>query len=240
MNWAIYLTTVGLIVAAAGFLHQLLMKKKDATIETLTEKNKWLEKQLESAEKNSTDILTDRLAKRISAFQIELERLSKDYEANESLIKEKEEEIRQNKELMQDIVKEMANRAGEFRDFKSHYLCPHCESPLKTLKDIEEDEWTGSLREYDCGYSEIDGATHVMCPCDPEYPDLNQVQLKTRYNQVFDNWSCSYSEATLKTWRLPHIVVSGKTEKEAKYRMELTHEDRKEICPDPPIKQTYF
>lgn len=47
MNWAIYLTTVGVVIAAAGFLHQLLVKKKEATIETLTEKNKWLERQLD-------------------------------------------------------------------------------------------------------------------------------------------------------------------------------------------------
>lgn len=240
MNWTIYLATIGLILTAGGILHKQLLKKKDATIETLNGEKGWLEKKLEAAEKNSTDILTERLDKRNKTYEAELIKLSKDYEANKSLIKEKEEEIRQNKELMQEIAKEIGNKAGEFRDFKSNYVCPHCESPLKTLKDIEEDEWTGSFREYDCGYAEIDGAIHIMCPCDPQYPDFNQVQLKMRFNEVFNHWSCSYSAASHKTWRLPHIVVTGKTEKEARYRMMLTHEGRKEACPDPPIKPPEF
>lgn len=240
MNWTYLIGGAAVTLTLLGLLHQLLVNRKNATIETLTEKNKWLEKQLESAEKNSADILTERLDKRIARYQSELESLSKDYEANESLIKAKEEEVRQMKELMAEVVKEIANKAGEFRDFKSNYVCPYCESGLTTLKDIEEEDWTGSLREYDCGYSEIDGATHLMCPCDPEYPKFSQLQLQTHYSEYRKEWTCSYAEITLKTWGLPQTVVTGKSEKEAKYRMELMHEGKKERCPEPPLETPVF
>lgn len=230
MNWAIYLTTIGAILAGAGFLHQLLIKRKEATIETLTEKNKWLEKQLEAAEKNSSDVLTERLGKRIQVFQTELERLSKDHDANESLIKSKEEEIRQMKELMADVAIEIGRQAGEFRDFRSNYVCPTCGTKLITLKTVEEIDYSGRLREYACGYSEVDGATITMCPCDFNYPTYEQMEVQTKYNSTRNEWSAFFSSSAVNTYKLRQIVISGKTKEEAESNMRLIYDHEQEKC----------
>src|SRR5689334_20077094 len=118
MNWAIYLTTIGAVLAGAGFLHQLLIKRKEATIETLTEKNKWLQEQLSEAKQHSPDVLVERLSKRVSIQETEIERLSKDYQGNETLIKAKEEELEKTKELQAELEREIERHLKEYSELE--------------------------------------------------------------------------------------------------------------------------
>jgi len=240
MNWQIYLTTIGAILAGAGFLHQLLIKKKEATLETLTEKNKWLEKQLEIAENNSSDVLTERLSNRILVFETELKRLSKDYEANEGLIKEKEAEIQRMRDLMAEVAVEIGRQAGEFADFKSNYMCSTCDARLTTLKDVEEDDYEGTLKEYACGFSEIDGDTVTLCPCDSHYPTFEQLKVETKQNTFRNEWIAYYSPLASRIHRVRQFLVSGPTKEEAEANLRRSYERDREHCKsvpkEPPIE----
>ena len=229
MNWAIYLTTIGLIVTAAGFLHQLLVNKKTATIETLTEKNKWLSEQLELAKANSGDILIERLHKRGEHLKVELTELSKDYETHKVLIAEKEKELEETREMWAEVGKELGRMASDYQELKSKVdLCPYCEAKLVELKDVEEDDWTSSHRKYECGFTRLDSDTVFLCPLDPAYPKFDQLKLITENDEKRKRWSCRLAPISRNVWRLPDSVTYGTTEREAKYVMQLQHEGRLE------------
>jgi hypothetical protein len=228
MNWAYYLTTIGVIIAAAGFLHQLLVKRKEATIETLTEKNKWLEDRLEQSQSNSPDALVEKLARRISIQEAELERLSKDHIANESLIRAKEEELEKTKELQSELENEIGRHLKEYSELESKLdLCPYCGSQIEELTYIEDESNSGTLRAYLCGYSEIDGYLRYFCPTDPDYPQLDEFDFRTK--ESGSGWTCYTKGKTLKAIKVPTYIFTGTTEEEARSNAIAAYRRRKPI-----------
>lgn len=215
MNWAIYLTTVGLIIAVAGFLHQLLIKKKDATIETLTENNRWLERQLAAAKENSPDVLAERLSKRVTLLQAEIERLSEDQNKNELLIKHKEEELASTKTEIAELQVQIAKAEGvldELEYLKEQFACPYCGAELTTLggDDVE-------VRAYACGYTT--GYHDSPCPHDPDLPKFEEYELETKYDEKRKLWFCYPKEKTKNAHKLSLDNRFGKTEEEAMHRV---------------------
>jgi hypothetical protein len=214
MNWPIYLTTIGAILAGAGFLHQLLLKRKEATIETLTEKNKWLQEQLNEAKQHSPDALVERLSKRVSIQEAEIERLSKDYQ-NEVLIKAKEEELEKTRELQAELEREIERHLKEYSELEDKVdVCPSCQSELTELTYIDAEEDSGQLRSYACGYSEIDGYPRYLCPSDPDYPDITDFEFIIKHSAI--GWTCVTRGKTKEARRLPNVIIGGKTEEEAR------------------------
>ena len=59
MNWLYIIGGAGAFLTLLGLLYNIFIGKKNATIETLSEKNKWLAEQLELAKANSGDILVE-------------------------------------------------------------------------------------------------------------------------------------------------------------------------------------
>jgi chromosome segregation ATPase len=227
MNWAIYLTTIGAILAGAGFLHQLLAKRKEATIETLTEKNKWLQDQLDQAKNASPDSLVDKLAKRVAIQEGELERLSKDYEANESLIKTKEEELRKTKELQTELENEIERHLREYSELESKLdVCPYCQAELIELTYLEAERDSGTLRSYECGYSEIDGHLKSYCPSDPDFPSIEEFKFWLQKHVLYDEWFCTLQPITKEAQKLRTKRVSGRTEEEAQRNMVAAYNER--------------
>lgn len=227
MNWAIYLTTIGLILAAAGFLHQLLIKKKEATIETLTEKNRWLQDQLDQAKNVSPDSLVEKLAKRISIQETELQRLSKDYEANEGVIKAKEDELRKTKELQVELQNEIERVLKEYSELEERLdVCPYCQSELRELSYVDLSEEYGVLRRYQCDYSEIDGDVMDFCPHDPTYPEIGDFEIVTSQTKA-GSWATYLEGKTEWAQKLRMPAVLGETPEESKNNALAAFHERK-------------
>lgn len=201
MNWAIYLTTVGLVLTTAGVLHQLLIKKKDATIETLTEKNKWLQEQLDQANNNAPDILVERQKKRIEQYKEELEQLSKDYEANKVLIEEKVTELERAEELL-----------GELEYYKDQFACPICGAELTTLAGDDEE-----VRAYACGNTSSPNGVYP-CPYDPEFPKLEDYTLEI-LQIAAGKFFCKPIPKNKNAHKLTLQAQAGETEEETRRRI---------------------
>ena len=142
---SIFYTQVGTIFAFVGavfLLYRLLVSQKDAAIQTLKEKNDFLEAQLRTAKEKKPDVLVDALNERIFSFEKELCRLTSDNEANQAEITTKEAQIIEAKKVL------------------ALYSCPKCEAPLSIHKfELEPCEYNGRDTEiehehieYDCGY----------------------------------------------------------------------------------------
>jgi hypothetical protein len=220
MNWAYILSAIGLEIALLTLVYNL-------TASRFKTHNKWLREQLDLAKENSSDNLVKVFSERAKMLEEEVKRLALDRESNQAEIKEKEGEIEHNKKIaaqIKAVAEEVKSRYDELK--KKVDVCPYCEAALVELKDIHDEDWTGSHRKYDCGFTMLDGDTILLCPHDPMYPKFEQLKLKTEYDEERKRWTCRYSDTTMKTWRLPMTVTHGKTEREATYLMQICHEGR--------------
>jgi exonuclease VII large subunit len=227
MNWGLYLTSIGLVVAIAGFLLKHILDKKAAAIEALVLKNDFLEAQLKDAEKRSPDILLDQLTKRIRSYEEELIRLSKDRDANQSLIEAKEEEIRATKQLQKTLENEIEHHIKEYSRLEDKLnVCPYCEAELIELTYVEAERDSGTLKRYKCGYSEIDGYLRTYCPSDEEFPPMSEFKMWIRKHILYDEWACSLQPVTDRARKVITKEVWGRTEEEAQQNMFKAYDEK--------------
>ena|SRR6185436_2701945 len=207
MNWTYIVGGAAVTLTLLGLLHQLLVNRKNATIETLAEKNKWLQEQLDQAKNASSDALVEQLAKRISIQEAELQRLSKDYEANEGLIKTKEEELRKTKELLQGLEDEVEQQKQRYEElYFSLDLCPVCESNIIELTPVEDHKYAGTYRAYACGYADMQGEVYGLCPHDTNYPEFDEFELTIELDKHTSIW---IGRALPKTDRAKKVRLSN-------------------------------
>lgn len=228
MNWTyIIIAGSGVTVALLALIFQLrirhkdvIVRGKDATIETLTEKNKWLQEQLDLAKEDSPDVVAERLSKRVTLLEDEIERLSEDQDKNEALIKSKEAELDKAKEEVGDLKSQIETAyeiLGELEYFKEQFGCPYCGSELTTLAGDEEE-----YRSYSCGY--IDSASRSSpCPHDPDFPKLEDYELDTQFNERTNLWYCFPKAKKANAKKLELGPQWGHTEQEAKERVINSH-----------------
>jgi hypothetical protein len=217
-NQTIFYTQIGSIVAFISslfVLYRLLVQQKDATIEVLKEKNTWLQDRLETAKLNSPDVLADRLSKRISILSEELKQLSEDHDANQSVIQKKEAEFAATNTEVADL-KAQIERAqevlAEAEYFREQFGCPHCGAEVTFLggEDVE-------MRIFGCGY--INGEYSHPCPFDPNFPQLEDYELETKYDDKRGVWFCSPKPKTDMANELPLANHWAKTEEEARQKV---------------------
>lgn len=165
-NETIFITQLGSIIAfivALFVLYRVLVSQKDATIQLLKEKNKFLSERLDEAKNHTPDKLAKNLSERIHLLTDELERLSKDREKNKIEIKEKEEKLRETRNEM-DILKEQIEEAQEIA---AKFLCPFCKSRMVEHAYSNEDyhgmDIDHEVIVYECGYTIIDGKDEYPC-----------------------------------------------------------------------------
>ncbi len=155
-NETIFYTQVGNIIAFVGavfLLYRLLVSQKDAAIQTLKEKNEFLETQLRTVKDKQPDVLVAALTERISSFEKELCRLRTDNEANQAEIITKESQIAETKKVL------------------ALYTCPKCEAPMSIHTfELEPYEYNGRDTEiehehieYECGYALHNGKQVGKC-----------------------------------------------------------------------------
>jgi len=227
VNWAIYLTSIGIIIAIAGFFLKHIQDKNAAAREALVLRIDLLEAQLKDAERRSPDILLDQLTKRIHTYEEELVRLSKDRDKNEGLIKTKEEELRQTKELQTALENEIEQHLREYSQLEDKLdVCPTCQSALVELTYIDAEEDSGQLKRYECGYSEIDAYIKKYCPFEEDIPPISEFKMWTQKHILFEQWRC-YLEPTTEDARKVIIKeVWGGSEDEACENMKKAYKER--------------
>jgi flagellar motility protein MotE (MotC chaperone) len=165
-NEIIFITQLASIlsfIVALFVLYRLLVSQKDATIQLLKEKIDYLKEQLSSSQENTPDKVAKRLSDRIHIITDELERLSKDKETNEKVIKQKEidlKEVQEDLERLKEQLEEAQEIAGEF-------LCPFCSAPM-TMHEYHNQcdrgqDYDIEVIGYDCGYTIVDGKEASPC-----------------------------------------------------------------------------
>lgn len=138
-------------------------------VETLKEKNDWLETQLNERRNYSPDILAQRLSDRLKMQSEELERLHSDSEINQELIKQKERELRTTKQS----IAELQSQLMVARNFlqENGLACPICGSPLESVELVMEPiiyqgrdmDIEHEIARYSCGYEITEGQVIAEC-----------------------------------------------------------------------------
>jgi hypothetical protein len=207
-NNTIFYTQIASIIAfitSLFVLYRLLVEQKDATIQLLKEKTQWLQQQVDSLKESHPDTLLDNLEKRLRLTTEELVRLNQDKESNVLSIQKKEHEV-------QDLV-------SQIEDLKSRVdECPICQSPLVILGPGGEDEY----KAYECGYS-LGNYTNP-CPYNPDFPKLDDFELRTEQGRQQNTWFCFPEPKTKMARTLAVGMTTGKTEEEAKERAVKRYE----------------
>jgi transcription initiation factor IIE alpha subunit len=162
-NEAIFWTQVVSLVAFIStlfVLYRVLIKQKDATIETLREQREGLREELRSAKQSSPDVLLPLLQKRIDILSDELERLNEDREGNEVLIARREQELSEAREAM--------NRLRALENILGELFCPDCGAPLMHLDagsyPVGRYEADYEVRTFSCGRTVRDNEEEEPCP----------------------------------------------------------------------------
>lgn len=197
-NSVIFYTQVGsvlIFVLTVFTLYRLLVHQKDATIQLLKERNLWLQEQISTLKESQPDALLNNLETRLKLTNEELVRLNEDKEQNVVSIKAKE--------------KEVENLLFEIEDLKARIdECPHCGARLITLGGDEEE-----IRVYECGYSV--GFREHPCPYDPDFPTLDDYELRTKHYPDRKMWLCFPEPKTEMAEKLKLEIMKGRTEGES-------------------------
>jgi hypothetical protein len=174
------------VFGVLAFLHTLLIKRKEATIEAQEKELARLKLLLEEAKNNSPDILADRYVKKINRYENELKELMKESEADSAKITETLEAL-QAERIKVALLSEQMNTAievlSEYEYFKEQFSCPFCGAEVTTLASEDDSFYTA----YACGYSD---GSHLSSPCphDPEFPKLDEYEFT--FFERGDTWHC--------------------------------------------------
>ncbi len=163
----IFWTQIGTLCGYIGsvfVLYRLMVKQKEATIETLQKQCDFLNTKLSEAEKKDPDRLLEQLNRRKTILEDELQSLGEESTKKKQELESQIEELRSKAEDLESEVK-FVNEVLE------KYSCPHCNSPLSEKgygaeavehngREYEvEHEWAS----FECGYKETDGREIQSC-----------------------------------------------------------------------------
>jgi myosin heavy subunit len=202
----------GFILAILGLLHQLIIKKKDATIEGQDKEIARLQRLLTEAKESSPDILAERYKKKLDRQEAEMTELLTERETDNALIKKKETQMTITREEIANLQKQMEEAQRlleEYEYFKDQFSCEHCGAELIRMADYDE----MSDIAFACGNS-----FSSPCPYDPEFPTLDEYELTMRTNR--GTWYCQANPRTKNARKLRLQSTWGDTEEQAKQRME--------------------
>jgi flagellar motility protein MotE (MotC chaperone) len=165
-NEIIFITQIASIISfiiVLFVLYRVLVSQKDATIQLLKEKNEYLKEQLTNAQEGTPDKIAKKLSDRIHIITEELERLSKDKETNEELIKRKEQDLKN----AQEDLERLKDQLEEAQEIASEFLCPFCKERM-AFHEFHPQHSRGQDYEievigFDCGYTTIDGREDHPC-----------------------------------------------------------------------------
>lgn len=157
-------TIIGFIILVF-VLYRLLVSQKDATIESLREKNDFLSTRLEEAQNQNPDVLVQTISTRVKVLTEELERLSSDKAKNESLIKAKEFELtKKTNEL-----RKYSSKLERAQEIMSEFFCRYCNAPM-LIRDYASECVEHEGRELDIDHE------HIVFECGLTITDGEEVK----------------------------------------------------------------
>ena len=166
INEVIFYTQIGSITAYIGALfgiYKILVKQKDATIENLKTNNEFLREQNQILKESSSDILLERLKKRLELSSEELKNLSTQDNEKQILLTEKEEKLKN----ALNAVEEYDIGLKRIKELLKEYLCPYCNAPQIRKEYHEEYYRDESIEheyiEYECGLRMEDNKIVNVC-----------------------------------------------------------------------------
>jgi hypothetical protein len=131
-------------------------------------------------------------------------------------------------EAINELRGELERVKGQLQEFQ----CPHCGSDLVESQhvplDPEERDWD-MLRSFECGFVEIGGVTRRPCPHDPNFPTLDDYDIRCREEPsqpAFYRWACEAFPKTDMARLLNLPTGYGKTEEEARRELVEQYEQR--------------
>ena len=220
MNWAYIIGGASLTVGVLALLFKLVLDRKDATIQNLNTNVGWLQQRLKDAEDNSPDATAERLLKKITVLEKDIEILSEDQAKNEQTIIEKIDELTTTNEELQ-TLKEQIERANQLLEeatyYKEQFGCPICGAELTTLAGEEEE-----VRAYACGNSSSPNGEYP-CPYDPEFPKLEDYELQIK-SLTSNRFMCSPKPKNRNACKLTLQPQVGDSEEEAKQKIRSNFE----------------
>ena len=156
-------TQIGALVGFVGIvfvLYRLLIKQKDATIESLKERIGYQEAK---AKTDSPDVLIEGLSKRIKILSEELERLSGEQAPDSEKIKHKEHELEETKDAYERLQQFALHATG----MSVSYFCPRCEEPTLQSIDCRINFFPKATElfqvAYSCGYVTLNKTIQSEC-----------------------------------------------------------------------------
>jgi hypothetical protein len=111
-------------------------------------------------------------------------------------------------------VEELEERLEVTAEELGQYKCSYCGAPLISSGSITLDEHNdGYYQSFECGHYSIDGYSDQLCPLDPQFPQLNDFELRTQ--QQGSVWICTPIAKTRYAARVDLHTGRGRTEEEA-------------------------
>jgi TIR domain len=96
-----------------------------------------------------------------------------------------------------DAIEQLQAELDDARLQLSEFQCPFCGSPLVESQEMpldQEQRDFGSLRTFECGFTELDGGVHRACPNDPRFPKFEEYEIQCRENPsekaTMFRWTC--------------------------------------------------
>lgn len=204
----------GFTLALLVFLHTLIVKRKEATIEGQDKDITRLKLLLDEANNASPDILAERYKRKIDRYESELKELMRESEVNSLAIRETEKALQSERANVAELSEQM-KKANEILDeyeyLKEQFSCPHCGAETTTLAD---DGYGSVYTAYACGHSFSGSDERSPCPHDPEFPSLDEYEFELR--QHGDSWFCAPKPVTKNANKLTLHGSWAKTQEEAR------------------------
>lgn len=111
---------------------------------------------------------------------------------------------------------QIQNEIEELRNQLADYQCPYCEFALVGREYIEFDERTsGTADLFECGYS-TGGYYERPCPFGPDFPELEEYDLRVSYDQKYSKYVAHASPKTDRARSVQLEIGTGSTEEEAR------------------------
>lgn len=133
-------------------------------------------------------------------------------------------------EKLQSEIEELREQMNDLQEQIEEYQCPYCGSGLsdriEAPADPEEKHW--DVREtFACGFQRFGGTVESLCTKDPQFPKFVDYEIICSAPQKEgDQWQC-YARPKTEMARKASIQSSwGKTQDEARRRLELNYEYR--------------
>lgn len=120
-------------------------------------------------------------------------------------------------EAVTELREEINRLQAELEEFQ----CPHCGAPLTESQNVpidpREKDW-GTLRSFECGFTELDGYTRRPCPSDPAFPKLHDYDIQCREipSEPHLKWACNAFPKTEMARLVDLGTGYGRTEEEAR------------------------